>query len=269
MPDFQSERIGTGTKEWSDISRNCGTGCANGCIYCYAAWTAIYRYKRVKPGTWTEERINMAKAMKKEPYGRNPNQVVMYPTQHDITKAYYDVSIHKVQYLLDVGYKVLIVTKPSFKLFTSFCEHFKEYKDRILYRISLTSLDPNAAKLYEPGAPAPEERLACLKWAFKYGYQTSLSVEPMLPSKEFTYRRMGMYIYQTVAEFVTDTIWYGTMNHVHSRIENITPAWQKEIEDFQAPGEVIQLYRSYHPAENALKIRWKDSVKKIIQEYKS
>jgi DNA repair photolyase len=264
MGDFKTKRTGTGTREWSDISRNCGTGCKNGCVYCFAAWGAIYRYKRVKPDCWTEEKVNMTKAMKKEPYGRDPNQVAMYPTQHDITEAYYEASIHKVQHLLDAGYQVLIVTKPTFKIFTNFLLHFEKYKARILTRISLTSLDPKASLQYEPGASSPAERLDCLEWAFKHGYQTSLSCEPMLPSRRYTYAEMGRLIYYKAAEFVTDKIWYGTMNKVHSRIPDITPSWEKEIENWQQPSEVLKLVRIIQASGANQKVEWKDSVKTII-----
>jgi len=34
---FDIQRQGTGTKEWEDVTENIQKGCANNCLYCYAA----------------------------------------------------------------------------------------------------------------------------------------------------------------------------------------------------------------------------------------
>ena len=60
--DFDSKRAGTGTMEWAEVTENITLGCANGCLYCYAAHNAD-RFGTKPRSEWTKEeftkRVNM------------------------------------------------------------------------------------------------------------------------------------------------------------------------------------------------------------------
>ena len=69
-----------GTKEWSDYSINCITGCLHDCLYCYAKRIAI-RFKRKNHHDWSKEQIRWKDVQKKR---KRLIGTIMFPTSHDI-----------------------------------------------------------------------------------------------------------------------------------------------------------------------------------------
>ena len=97
----------TGTREWSDKSFNCVSGCENDCKYCYAK----HNNKRfgMHKGKWADE-VKVDDIKKAQ---RKYNGIVMFPTTHDITKSNYRHCLGNLITLLEHGNKVLVVSKMS------------------------------------------------------------------------------------------------------------------------------------------------------------
>ena len=82
--DFDKNRRGTGTKEWSEYSYNISQGCAHGCLYCYARQMALQNGRIRTAADWQLEILNHRKVSQSY---RRFDGVVMFPTSHDITPA--------------------------------------------------------------------------------------------------------------------------------------------------------------------------------------
>ena len=54
MENFDTDRDGTGTKEWAETTENICRGCPNNCLYCYAASYAN-RFKLKARSEWNHE----------------------------------------------------------------------------------------------------------------------------------------------------------------------------------------------------------------------
>jgi DNA repair photolyase len=247
----------SGTKEWSSKSVNVQNGCFHNCIYCWARSGAI-RFKRKTTDTWQIEEINET-ALNKS-YGKTDGQV-MYPTTHDITPdnvVAYSIVLRK---LLSAGNDVLIVSKPHLECIMAICKEFEMYKDKILFRFSITSTDNEVLKYWEPNAPCYEERVECLKYAYSKGFKTSVSAEPMIdmePAK----------LADQLLPFITDAIWYGKLNRIRAnlsingitdqeilrRADEIT-AWQSDEKN------ILKLYNRF---KDNPKVRWKEKIKKVV-----
>ena len=268
---FTDPRQGTGTREWSEHSCNVGLGCSNGCIYCYARHRNEIRFKTIVAGTWSQERPNMKRAEKRE---RSVGGVTMFPTQHDITEAYLPAVKRKIERHLQAGNRLLIVTKPRMAVFCDLLNFLAQQhgihagvsiKEKILFRISITSLDRTAAAFWEPGAPTPDERLTCLREAYRRGFQTSISAEPVLPDNT-NYSAAATAIFIAADPFITETAWFGTLNEAADRIRGATPELLERVAAFQAPTEVLKFVAKFSPPQLYPKVHFKDSIKKIIKE---
>lgn len=246
-----------GTYEWAVENANFISGCAHNCKYCYSKEMAI-RFKRKTSKNWEKEQINSAQLIKKV---KKVDGLIMYPSSHDITPINLQYSITFLQKLLESGNRVLIVSKPHMIVIKEICETFSKFKEHILFRFTIGSNNSNVLKFWEPNAPSYEERMNCLKYAYEHGFSTSISCEPMLDSN----------IEQLVLEldpYVTDSIWIGKANFLLRRlkmngitdIDNITKA--NELISSQSDSKIKTLYNNLSTNQ---KIKWKESIKKIVQ----
>lgn len=247
----------SGTKEWSVVSVNCCTGCEHNCRYCYARWDAIHRYGgRVKSiEEWANPVIrekDVKKGRKKEA-GR-----VMFPTTHDITPRNYDACATVLGKLLEAGNEVLVVSKPHRQCIRGLCEQFADYRKQILFRFTIGAMDDKLLGYWEPGAPSFKERFECLKLAFEHGFQTSVSVEPMLDAMHV------VNLFRRLRPFITDTLWIGKMNELRQRVTIETDEDRRMVEMIEA-GQVDEVIRDiYEALKDEHQIRWKESIKKVV-----
>ncbi len=255
MSDFTQDRTGTGTKEWAEVNANIQLGCSNSCLYCYARANAL-RFGKIKTREeWTQEKIDQAAVVKPS---RKRNGVTMFPTTHDITQKNCVAVLEFLDNILSPGNKVLIVSKPDPVCIRAICDSFTRFKDQILFRFTIGTTDPELSKFWEPGAPFPTERIWALEHASLKGYQTSVSMEPMLGGAAMAYKT-----YLAVEPYVTESIWIGKMNKMRERIEQ---TWENKmaihrLETLQADSEILKLVAAL---DGEPKIRWKDSIKQVI-----
>ena len=187
-----------GTQEWAGCNFNIDNGCPNGCRYCYAASMAI-RFHRKTPKTWEIPETDMKRVNRK--FIKKPGRT-MFPTSHDIHPDNIEACVVVLKKMLATGNEMLIVSKPHLACIQRLCKELDPYKSLLTFRFSIGSADNDVLKAWEPGAPAFKERLAALKHAFKAGFQTSVSCEPMLDANIDA-------VIQKAKPFVTDSIWLG------------------------------------------------------------
>lgn len=60
---------------------------------------------------------------------------------------------------------------------------FKEFGDRLVFGMSLPTLDDKLSQIYEPGAPGPTVKLKALKDAVKAGLHVYVALAPTLPDE--------------------------------------------------------------------------------------
>jgi hypothetical protein len=141
------------------------------------------------------------------------------------------------------------------------CETFTDYKDKILFRFTIGSTDSKVLKFWEPNAASFEERLECLALAYRMGYQTSVSGEPLLD------RNVDDLI-SKLSPYVTDSIWIGKPNLLLSRTrmnghsDPETIARCNELSSWISDPDFLQdLYNKYNDDPM---IQWKSSIRQDI-----
>jgi len=254
MKRSRSKTKNHGTQEWSVKTINCCTGCSHDCHYCYAKGMAI-RFKQVTARHWPHERIRPNDVSKRH---KKYDGQVMFPSSHDITPNNLNACLTVMKNLLVVGNKVLVVSKPHLDCIKAICQMFGSFKDQILFRFSIGACDNRILSYWEPNAPSYNERKQCLIYAHKAGFQTSVSVEPMLDSANID------TLIGELLPYVSDSIWIGKMNHL-GRFGKGTNMVLKQafnsIRQGQMDTIIRQIYQRYK--DNPL-IRWKKEIKKVV-----
>ncbi len=255
MHNFNAAKPGSRVGEWAPYSYNIGTGCSNGCKYCYARDIAVKTKTITDSSQWTTERVNPKKATINEKVdGR-----VMFPTMHDITPQNLQTYMATLRNILKAGNRVLIVSKPRLFCIQSICDAFTGDKDKILFRFTIGSQDERVCKFWEPNAPPPQERIAALRHAFEAGYQTSVSAEPMLEGF-----REAVALYGALESIITETIWFGKMDDIDDRVDMAEPVNENAaqfIREFQSDANIRLLHDHL---KDLPKVRWKMSLRRVV-----
>jgi uncharacterized Fe-S cluster-containing radical SAM superfamily protein len=254
---FTQTRNGNGTLQWSNISYNICKGCDHNCAYCYAKNMA-WRFSKgnLNWPTMTVDPKKVAEAAKKFP------GVVMFPSSHDITPAILPDCLTTLKNMLSHGSFVLVVSKPHLDVIKTLCKELAVYKEQILFRFTIGSQNATTCQLWEPGAPAPTERIKALKYAYDKGFHTSVSMEPMLGDIPEM-----IQLVNTVLPFVSDSIWLGKMNSIVI-YKNQPANWVTQIKAAKqslmtahSDANIMGLVKTL---SNNPKIKWKDSIQKVI-----
>lgn len=246
-----------GTQEWAVKNANFINGCHHNCKYCYSKEMAI-RFKRKTPSNWQDEEVDNKQMLKK---WKRVDGMIMFPSSHDITPVNLQLSIEFLQNLLKSGNEVLIVTKPHYSAIKEICYRFIDYKSKILFRFTIGSTDSSILKYWEPNAPSFAERKRSLIYAYKNGFSTSVSCEPMLDNSIEK-------LVKTLLPYITDSIWIGKANFLLRRLklngftDDETFSKANELIALQSDINIKKLYNKLKSNE---KIKWKESIKKVVE----
>ena len=253
---FKKMKSVRGVGEWAGYSYNCGVGCSHMCRYCYSRSFFVqegivssnedFRIERPNP-----HRINITERVDK---------AIQFPSAHDITPVYLDTYCRTSYNILSNGNRQLAVSKPHFECIERICREFQTFRQQIEFRFTIGSINPDLTGYWEPGAPTPEERMRALAYATEQGYQTSVSMEPILAGRED-----AVTTFYELLPLTNGTIWIGMMNGLEERFVTETDedrARLQRITDLQTPEEMVELYRQlkHEPA-----VRWKDSIKEVVR----
>jgi hypothetical protein len=190
-------------KDWACEFISCCTGCPNDCIYCYAKGDAVNK-NRMTLQNWKNMVIRQHDIDKKRKLYDDP---VMFPSTHDITDSNLDACQIVLNKLLNAGNRVLLVSKPRYNIVFKICNGNKNFKNNMVFRFTIGSMNDQILSFWEPNAPSYKERKSALKYAFKSGFRTSVSIEPMLDADNIE------QLVDDLRPFVNHSIWIGIMNH--------------------------------------------------------
>ncbi len=244
-----------GTREWAVAEINCCQGCPHGCRYCYAHYDLVKRRRILTAEEWTRCRVVEEDVARAHPL--YPGQV-MFPATHDIVPDNLLACLTVLENLLVAGNKVLVVSKPHLDCIRALCERFGDVRDRFLFRFTITARDPQLLGIWEPQAPGYEERRSCLEYAFREGFATSVSVEPMLDTQDV------VAMVHELLPFISHSIWLGKMNKIEQRVATDSAAMRIAVEMLKEGQEERHILRIYRELCGISQVRWKDSVKEMV-----
>jgi len=163
----------------ADYAVNCYTGCAHGCVYCYARFASRFTHPRQDWGSFVDVKANapevLAREVKRKPAGRVMLSSVCDAWQPVEMEAL--LTRRCLEILLRYGHEISALTKNALArrdldlLATGNAD----------FGVTITTLDPHLARLIEPGASRPLERLDVLAEAKNKGIRAYAFVGPLLP----------------------------------------------------------------------------------------
>lgn len=257
-------KIISGTKEWAKKNANCVTGCSHDCRYCYARANGM-RFHRVTVEDWHEERIRDHDVKKKHrkvegtPEGGTD---IMFPTTHDLTPNTLNACLTVLGHILAPGNSVLITSKPHLECIQAVCDQFAAHNragtNLIMFRFTIGAMDNAVLRYWDRNAPLFKERLASLIHAFRKGFRTSVSVEPMLDSDHV------VELFHAIKPYVTNSIWIGKMNKVRQRVAIDTPEDERAVQRIEAGQTDERVKAIYAALKDEPLVRWKESFKQVL-----
>jgi hypothetical protein len=224
------------------------------------------RFKQLTAAQWPLERVRMHDVNRKH---KKYSGRVMFPSSHDITPTNLDACMIVLGKLLAAGNEVLIVSKPHLDCIRAICAAFDRYRNifdlvdghhryRMVFRFTIGACDDRILSLWEPNAPAYEERKAALKYAFEAGFQTSVSVEPMLDSNNID------SLVSDLLPHITDSLWIGEMNHIGQFYKYANAQIQNALNGIKAGQAHSIIQDIYNRYQSNPKIKWKNGIKKML-----
>lgn len=180
-------------REYAPLAVNLFTGCGHGCLYCYAAELDLKRGRTASKEAWHAmvrarpgiiqalERDAKALANRQGLFDPPPGPVLLCFTcdPYQLDAALNHVTWQALEILTGAGLGVKLLSKAG-RAACRNLELLSRYARRHWFGQSFTTLDPELARVWEPNAAPPAERLAALELARRAGLRTWVSLEPVL-----------------------------------------------------------------------------------------
>lgn len=175
---------------------NLTAGCANGCIYCYTLG-----YASRPRGAAAIVYTNVVDKLKAElAHAKSRPQAVYFSSSSDLFQPIPDVlalGYQVLKLLFSEGINVTILTKG--RIPANSLELLLAHGTMVRVTIGLTSLEEEVARVFEPEAASPAERLQQMAQLVAGGVQTGARVDPILPGitdEQASLRRLFASLHQ-------------------------------------------------------------------------
>jgi len=164
-----------------DYCINPYVGCSHGCVYCYSRFMKRFTGHTERWGEFVDVKINASKILEKE-LSRNPKRGVVL--LGSVTDAYqpderkYKITRDILGVLLRYDFPTSILTKSD--LVIRDIDLLKRFSNCEV-GFTITTLDEQTARNFEPFSSSPERRLKALETLHNSGIRTYGFIGPILP----------------------------------------------------------------------------------------
>lgn len=193
----------------NDYSFNCYTGCANGCVYCYARFMQRFHPHKEPWGKFVDVKINAAEVLARQLRRFSPGGVFTCSAcdgWQGIERRY-ALSRRCCRMLLEAHFRLNVLTKSELVL-----RDLDIFAGRdVCLGVTITTPDEEQARLWEPGASSVSARLGILRKAKAAGLETAVMFGPLLPKISDTQEALGR-LFGLAAEAKVDRIWTDALN---------------------------------------------------------
>ena len=193
----------------ADYCINPYIGCGHGCKYCYAeSYTRRFTKHNEPWGQFIDVKINAATILEKEVKKRRKGEVFL----SSLTDAYqpiekkYEITRKILKILLGFQFPISIQTKSSLVLRD--LDLLKEFENCDV-GLTITSLDENVRKIFEPHSSSTSDRLDTIKKLKEKGITTYVFFGPILPL--LSDRNLEEY-FQTLLDLEVDYVYVDKLN---------------------------------------------------------
>jgi DNA repair photolyase len=193
----------------SDYSLNCYTGCAHGCVYCYARFMQRFHPHPEPWGQFVDVKTNAVEVLARQLRRAQPGNVFVSSAcdgwqpierQRELTREC-------CRLLVAYNFQVNVLTKSVLVL-----RDLDILADSTARTgVTVTTLEEDLRKLWEPGGAPVEKRWGVLEQAKAAGLKTSVMFGPVLPFLADSPETLGEML-SRAADLNVDTIWVDALN---------------------------------------------------------
>jgi len=170
------------------------TGCAHGCVYCYASFMKRFTNHAEPWGKFVDVKINASDLLKRQINRAKKGTIII----SSVTDPYqplevrYELTRKCLEELIPYQFSVGILTKSPLVLRD--INIFKQFKD-IEVGITITTNDERMRRIFEPKAPPIEARIQTIKKLHKAHIRTYVFIGPLLPmNPEILCEKLAGYV---------------------------------------------------------------------------
>jgi DNA repair photolyase len=192
-----------------DYSFNCYTGCAHGCMYCYARFMQRFHPHDEPWGRFVDVKINAVEVLARQLRRLPPGSVFTCSACDgwQSVERRYELTRRCCQMLLDAGFRLNILTKSDLVL-----RDMDIFAGRdVQLGVTITTPDDQMARLWEPKAASVTARLRVLREAKAAGLETAVMFGPLLPQISDTAEMLDK-LFALARDVDVDRIWTDTLN---------------------------------------------------------
>jgi DNA repair photolyase len=193
----------------SDYAVNCYSGCAHGCVYCYARFATRFTHSRESWGKFVDVKENAVPILTKEVKRRLAGNVML----SSVCDAWQPAE----EKTLLTRQCIEILIRHRFSLHT-LTKNALAARDLDLlalgdteFGVTITTPDPRLAKLIEPGASPPLARFELLQIAKSKGLKTMAFLGPLMPFLTDTERNITDLL-KAVKDIDVDSFYVDKLN---------------------------------------------------------
>lgn len=192
-----------------DYSLNCYTGCAHGCVYCYARFMQRFHPHTEAWGEFVDVKTNAVEALQRQLRTARPGEVFMSSACDGWQPVERERHLTREcsRLLLEKGFQINVLTKSNLALRD--LDIFEGRSVRV--GITVTTLDERLRELWEPNASGVEERFEVIREAREIGLETSMMFGPLLPFLWDNQTHVDA-LFEQAAALDVDVIWVDALN---------------------------------------------------------
>lgn len=229
----------------SDYSLNPYIGCEHNCLYCYADFMSKWHGNGEKWGEFVKVKINAPEVLKEELEKKSLGRIFIssicdpyqpIEAEYKLTRACLDIVLNKVRqneefrnhkrqdslFPLTPEFHISILTKSI--LILRDIELIKKF-DNLEAGFTITTLDDKLARIFEPKASLPRDRLQVLRKLKEEGIKTYAFVGPILPYFSDNQKTLEK-IFSSIKKAGVDYVLVDKMNYIE-RKRKLWLAYQK------------------------------------------
>jgi DNA repair photolyase len=229
----------------SDYSLNCYTGCAHGCVYCYARFMQRFHPHPEAWGKFVDIKINAVEVLKRQLRRAKPGEVFVSSACDGWQPIEADCRLTRrcCELLLEHGFEVHVLSKSALVLRD--LDILAGRKARI--GVTVTTLDERLRRLWEPGCASVAQRLRVIAEARGAGLATAIMFGPLLPFLSDSQEAIEA-LFERAGDLGVDVVWVDALNPRPRVWPAVAALLRAHFPDFREPYRRMLFHRQTRTA---------------------
>lgn len=197
-------------------------GCQYNCIYCYATFIKRFRNHFEDWGSFIDVKINFIDRLKKEVKKKRIGLVAIGTVSdaYQPIEANYRLTRQAIEILNQHNFPFEILTKSNLVIRDI---DLLRNSQQVSVELTITTIDDNVRKLFEPNAPSVPTRLQTLEQLLANGVETCVFFGPVIPYFADSQNHLIKY-FSVMEKIGVKKILVDKLNYLNSKIEKIISA---------------------------------------------